>query len=278
MKKTNFKQIDEKKIKVLDHGFIRVIDLMGNDSDIVSSARVSYGDGTKSVNGDEGLIRYLMKHKHTSPFEMCEIKLHIKLPIFVARQWLRHRTANVNELSARYSVMNEDFYIPDLKRMNTKDLSNHQSSNEEQIIDNAELLNAKMEDHNDDCYAFYKLLNHNGLSRELSRTVLPVNKYTEIYWKIDLHNLLHFIELRIKENAQYEIRQYAENLLKIVKSWCPFVYQAFIDYRLEAITLSRFDVELLRKMLDQKKCFHFIEGMKKSERVTLLENFGMVGA
>lgn len=223
-------------LKVLDKGFIRVVDWMGDDSSIVQAARVSYGDGTKNLREDRQLIHYLLKNKHTSPFEMCEIKLHCKMPLFVARQWVRHRTASINEYSARYSVLKNEFYIPDTKHIGVQASDNKQgrageilSAREAQtVITNCSLV----------AYDNYQDLLDLGVAREVARMVLPVNIYTEWYWKIDLHNLLHFLKLRLDLHAQFEIRAYAKVIHEIVKGWVPIVAGAFEDYVLGSVTLS----------------------------------------
>ncbi len=247
--------------KVLDKGFVRVIDYMGNDSSIVQAARVSYGKGTKSINDDELLIRYLMRNKHTTPFEMCEIKFHIKCPIFVARQWLRHRTANVNEYSARYSIMSNDFYIPEDSSLLSQSSTNKQGR-EDRLSDSETKHVANLIERNtDQSYANYQdIMNtdsegnliddeRKGLTRELSRIVLPLNVYTEFYWKIDLHNLLHFLRLRAHSHAQYEIQEYAYKMLDLVKLWVPLAYKAFEDYVKDSATLSKSEIDLVKKML-----------------------------
>ena len=243
-----------KQFAVLDHGFVRVVDVMGNDAAIVQAARVSYGGGTKTVNEDKGLINYLMKHRHTSPFEMCEIKLHIKLPIFIARQWIRHRTANVNEISARYSILPEEFYVPDVENIAPQSLQNKQCRGGELSDSFKNDVQEVIQDSARKSYEIYtKLLgtsDEDGIAREIARGVLPLNMYTEWYWKIDLHNLLHFIKLRIHPHAQYEIRVYAEILAEIVKSWCPFAYNAFEEYVLGAETLSRSQIDIMKKIVD----------------------------
>ena len=219
---------------VLDHGFVRVVDYMGCDASIVQAARVSYGAGTKQTRGDEGLIRYLMRHRHTTPFEMCEVKLHVKLPIFVARQWIRHRTANVNEYSARYSILDREFYIPDRANLAAQSSQNQQGRGETLSDDEARrVLNILREDSNRSYDNYESLLStegKQGLARELARMNLPANVYTQWYWKIDLHNLLHFISLRIDDHAQYEIRAYAEVVGRIVEQWVPLAWRAFQDY------------------------------------------------
>ena len=266
-------------LKVLDHGFIRVVDYMGDDAGIVQAARVSYGRGTRHKSDDRGLINYLMRNRHTSPFEMCELKLHVKLPIFVARQWIRHRTASVNEYSARYSVLDREFFVPDqdflrlqkeARRTTTAQPSlfdappaagpQHtagQSTSNKQgrdaVLDPGDASAVLREIGRVSSAAFTsyeKLLGDDerpGVARELARTVLPLNAYTQMYWKIDLHNLLHFLRLRADAHAQYEIRAFAEELLKIVRLWVPLTAAAFEDYHLHAITLSRGALEAVRR-------------------------------
>jgi thymidylate synthase (FAD) len=248
-------------LPVLDRGFVRVIDYMGDDGAIVQAARVSYGRGTKKVSDDRGLINYLMRMRHTSPFEMCELKVHVKLPIFVARQWIRHRTANVNEYSARYSVLEDEFYVPAAEHIASQASSNRQGR--DQALDPARAAAAQdtMRTNAERAYADYlALLNQNasgepldaeraGLARELARIVLPLNTYTEWYWKTDLHNLLHFIALRADPHAQYEIRAYALMLLDVVRRWTPLTCAAFEDYRLHAAELSGKALAALRRML-----------------------------
>ncbi|MEL6700161.1 MAG: FAD-dependent thymidylate synthase, partial [Pseudomonadota bacterium] len=219
--------------EVLDHGFVRVIDYMGDDSAIVQAARVSYGEGTKHVSNDEGLIRYLMRHWHSTPFEMCEIKLHVKLPVFVARQWIRHRTANVNEYSARYSILDREFYIPAPEHLAAQSVVNNQGRGE--TLEGAEAARVLdiLKGDSDRAYDHYEQMisdeGQQGLARELARMNLPANVYTQWYWKVDLHNLFHFLRLRADSHAQYEIRVYADEICKIVADWVPLAYRAFED-------------------------------------------------
>ncbi|MGF1475378.1 MAG: FAD-dependent thymidylate synthase [Geminicoccaceae bacterium] len=243
-----------KPLPVLDHGFIRVIDYMGDDSAIVQAARVSYGTGTKAVRNDAGLINYLLRHRHTTPFEMCEIKFHIKLPIFIARQWIRHRTANVNEYSARYSILGDDFYLPDEAEIQAQSQSNRQGRAEPLPPDQASAVRRTMDEHGQRSYQVYQELlgeeNENaGVARELARAVLPLNTYTQWYWKIDLHNLMHFIALRIDSHAQYEIRAYAERLMEVVEQWVPITAAAFRNHRVEGASLSGAAMSVLRRRL-----------------------------
>ena len=240
--------ITGQNIPVHDHGFVRVIDTMGDDAAIVQAARVSYGDGTKGVSSDQGLLNYLMKHRHTSPFEMCEIKTHLKMPIFVARQWIRHRTANVNEISGRYSVLANEFYMPDTWYSQSAD--NKQGSGEalEGQVHITDSYNRAV----GEALGWYDLAvtsagnPKNNMAREQARFVLPLSTYTEMYWKIDLHNLFHFIKLRDHAHAQKEIRDYAVALSDFVAAWCPMAYAAWVEYQRDAVTLSKSQMEALK--------------------------------
>lgn len=246
---------------VLDHGFVRVVDYMGDDAAIVQAARVSYGKGTRKLREDRGLIRYLMRHRHTTPFEMCEIKLHVKLPIFVARQWIRHRTANVNEISARYSVLDREFYVPDADQMTAQADTNRQGRGEELPPELAERFRDMLRDDALRAYDHYReMLNLDddgapmdpdraGLTRELARMDLPVSYYTQWYWKVDLHNLLHFLKLRKDPHAQWEIRVYADVIGELVERWVPAAWEAFRDYQLDAVLLSRMEAVAVRALL-----------------------------
>jgi len=259
---------------VLDHGFIRVIDYMGDDAAICQAARVSYGKGTKSVQNDEGLIRYLMRHWHSTPFEMCEIKLHVKLPVFVARQWIRHRTANVNEYSARYSILDREFYIPEASHINAQSVVNNQGRGG--VLEGAEaarVLEILKSDSNR-AYDHYESMiaetgpdgePQDGLARELARMNLPANIYTQWYWKVDLHNLFHFLRLRADPHAQYEIRVYADAICKVVADWVPAAYGAFEDYRLGGATLSGKALDCVRRMLTGEEVTQETSGMSKGE-------------
>ena len=260
--------------EVLDHGFIRVIDYMGDDSAICQAARVSYGKGTKSVQNDEGLIRYLMRHWHSTPFEMCEIKLHVKLPVFVARQWIRHRTANVNEYSARYSILDREFYIPEPSHINAQSVINNQGRGG--VLEGAEaarVLEILKSDSNR-AYDNYEAMiaeqgpdgkPQDGLARELARMNLPANIYTQWYWKVDLHNLFHFLRLRADSHAQYEIRVYADAICKVVADWVPAAYGAFEDYRLGGATMSGKALDCIRRMLKGEEVTQETSGMSKGE-------------
>ena len=252
---------------VLDHGFVRVIDYMGDDAAICQAARVSYGKGTKSVQNDEGLIRYLMRHWHSTPFEMCEIKLHVKLPVFVARQWIRHRTANVNEYSARYSILDREFYIPALEQLAAQSVINNQGRGETLSAEEAARVLEYLKGDAARCYDHYEEMigqeGQQGLARELARMNLPANIYTQWYWKVDLHNLFHFLRLRADAHAQYEIRVYAEEICRLVADWVPAAYGAFEDYRMGGATLSSKAIDCVRRMLKGEQVTQETSGMSK---------------
>ncbi|MEO0702857.1 MAG: FAD-dependent thymidylate synthase [Pseudomonadota bacterium] len=264
---------------VLDHGFVRVIDYMGNDSAIVQAARVSYGAGTKHVQNDEGLIRYLMRHWHSTPFEMCEIKLHVKLPVFVARQWVRHRTANVNEYSARYSILDREFYIPAPEALAAQSTVNNQGRGATLQGAEAQRVLDVLRDDSTRAYDNYQAMlsqdGQDGLARELARMNLPANIYTQWYWKVDLHNLFHFLRLRADTHAQYEIRVYADAICEMVKDWVPFAYAAFEDYRMGGATLSAKAIDCVKRMLAGEEVTQETSGMSKGE---WREFMGVVGA
>jgi len=264
-------------VPVLDHGFLRVIDYMGDDGAIVQAARVSYGRGTRRVSEDAGLIRYLMRHRHSTPFEMCEIKFHVKLPIFVARQWIRHRMANVNEYSARYSILDREFYLPAPEHLAAQSAVNRQGRGA--VLDGAEAAEVldllrgdagRTYDHylamlNEDAEGQARDPGRKGLARELARMNLTLNTYTQWYWKVDLQNLLHFLSLRADAHAQYEIRVYAEAMMEVVKAWVPAAFQAFLDYRLGAVTLSAQMLATVRRMLAGEAVTQAESGMSKRE-------------
>jgi len=254
---------------VLDHGFVRVIDYMGDDAAICQAARVSYGKGTKSVQNDEGLIRYLMRHWHSTPFEMCELKLHVKLPVFVARQWIRHRTANVNEYSARYSILDREFYIPQPEQLAAQSVINNQGRGEALTGAEAERVLDILKGDAARCYDHYEEMisddGQQGLARELARMNLPANIYTQWYWKVDLHNLLHFLRLRADSHAQYEIRVYADAICKLVADWVPFAYKAFEDYRMGGAALSAGALDCVRRMLKGEEVTKDNSGMSARE-------------
>lgn len=256
---------------ILDHGFVGLIDVMGNDQAIDDAARVSYGNGTRKTSDVRGLIRYLMRHKHTSPFEMVEFKFHCKMPIFVARQWIRHRTANVNEMSGRYSVLPEEFYIPEYENIQPQAIDNKQGRSGELSNQNKKSTNWFINTACETSFDIYKtLLGENkdnpnaaygpydgdmfeedfpGIAREIARTVLPLNTYTEWYWKIDLHNLFHFLKLRMDPHAQYEIREYADAMYELIRNVVPIACEAFEDYKLNAVTFSAQEMELLKEFI-----------------------------
>jgi thymidylate synthase (FAD) len=263
---------------VLDHGFIRVIDYMGDDSAIVQAARVSYGAGTKHVQNDEGLIRYLMRHWHSTPFEMCEIKLHVKLPVFVARQWIRHRTANVNEYSARYSILDREFYIPAPDQLAAQSTVNNQGRGEVLTGEEAARVLDLLKSDANRAYDHYEAMlsqdGQQGLARELARMNLPANIYTQWYWKVDLHNLFHFLRLRADAHAQYEIRVYAEAIAACVKDWVPLAYAAFEDYRMGGVTLSAKAIAVLKRRLAGEVVTQEASGMSKGEWREFVEVWG----
>ncbi|MFP3028339.1 MAG: FAD-dependent thymidylate synthase [Wolbachia sp.] len=274
-KRATVKEIDDilyEEHKVLDHGFVRVIDYMGSDSSIVQAARVSYGKGTKQINQDEALIKYLMRHHHTTPFEMCEIKFHVKLPIFIARQWIRHRTANVNEYSGRYSILDNEFYIPEQV---AKQSDNNKQGSGEAFDSNTskEIIDSLTNDSNL-VYSHYEKFIAQGLAREIARTNLTLNYYTQFYWKIDLHNLLHFLRLRADKHAQYEIRVYAEVMLDIVKKWVPLTYNAFIEYSLKSACISKTGLEIIRKLIKGENVTREESGIGKREWDELMSILG----
>ena len=267
--------------EVLDHGLVRVIDYMGDDAAICQAARVSYGRGTKAVSDDKGLIRYLMRHWHSTPFEMCEVKFHVKLPVFVARQWIRHRTANVNEYSARYSILDREFYIPAPEALAAQSKVNNQGRG--QVLEGAEAARVldllredamRSYDHYEDMLTPDEDTGKLGLARELARMNLPANIYTQWYWKIDLHNLFHFLRLRADSHAQYEIRVYAETMCDIVRDWVPQAYAAFEDYRLGGVNLSGKAVEVLKRRLGGEAVTQETSGMSKGEWREFVEVWG----
>lgn len=272
---------------VLDHGFLRVVDYMGDDTSVVQAARVSYGRGTKTVREDRGLIRYLMRHKHTTPFEMCEIKLHVKLPIFVARQWIRHRTASVNEYSARYSLLDKEFYIPAAENLAAQSTENRQGRGPTLSEEQAKFVMQTLQDDADRNFAHYlSFLNEDyngqvvdpdrpGLTRELARIGLSLNTYTQWYWKTNFHNLLHFLQLRTDPHAQFEIRVYADLLLDIVRRWVPLSYEAFVEYRLNAVTLSGTALGIVQNVLRGQNVTFEESGLSRREWNELSEILGI---
>ena len=255
--------------EILDHGLLRVIDYMGDDAAICQAARVSYGRGTKAVTDDRGLIRYLMRHWHSTPFEMCEVKFHVKLPVFVARQWIRHRTANVNEYSARYSILDREFYIPAPENLAAQSVVNNQGRGELLEGDEAQRVLDLLRDDAMRSFDHYEGMlsqdGQKGLARELARMNLPMNTYTQWYWKTDLHNLFHFLRLRADTHAQYEIRVYAEKMCEITRAWVPLAYGAFEDYRLGGVNLSARAKEVLQRRLRGEMVTQEMSGMSKGE-------------
>jgi thymidylate synthase (FAD) len=274
-------------LPVLDHGFVRAIDYMGDDAAIVQAARVSYGRGTRRVSEDAGLIRYLMRHRHSTPFEMCEIKYHVKLPIFVARQWIRHRTANVNEYSARYSILDREFYLPAPEHLAAQSAVNRQGRGDVLSGDEAAHVLDLLREDATRCYDHYtEMLNEDetgakldparqGLARELARMNLTLGTYTQWYWKIDLYNLLHFLSLRADAHAQYEIRAYAEAMLGTVAAWVPVAHQAFLDYRLGAVTLSAQMLTVVRRMLAGERVEQADSGLNRREWAEFVAALGL---
>jgi len=272
---------------VLDHGFVRVVDYMGDDTSIVQSARVSYGKGTKKVSTDAGLIKYLMRHWHSTPFEMCEIKYHIKLPIFIARQWIRHRTANVNEYSARYSILDKEFYLPIKKNLAAQSTSNRQGRGD--VID-GEQANEVLELLKNDAertYKNYEMMlnerydgstideNKKGLARELARMNLTLNTYTQWYWKTDLLNLMNFLRLRADRHAQYEIRAYAEVMLDTLKKWVPITFEAFMDYRVGGTEVSAKGKLIIQSLIKGEKVLPEKTDLSKREWNELMDAFNL---
>jgi len=277
------------RIRVLDHGFVRVVDYMGDDAAVVQAARVSYGRGTRRVQDDAGLIRYLMRHWHSTPFEMCEIKLHVKLPIFVARQWIRHRTANVNEYSARYSVLDREFYVPAPEHLAAQSRANRQGRGETLPPDEAARVLEVLREDAERCHGDYVwLLNEDaegapidpqrtGLARELARMNLTLNTYTQWYWKIDLHNLMHFLRLRADPHAQYEIRAYADVLSDMMARWVPTVHRAYLDYRQNAVALSAPALEVVKRLVGGEAVAQEDSGLSKREWRELMAALGRDG-
>ena len=274
-------------LPILDHGFIRVVDYMGNDSSIVQAARVSYGKGTKKVNTDSGLIKYLMRHWHSTPFEMCEIKYHVKLPIFIARQWIRHRTANVNEYSARYSILDKEFYLPAQENLAAQSQSNRQGRGEVLEGEQAKKVLDLLKTDAERTYSNYEemlnerfdgsIINDNqiGLARELARMNLTLNTYTQWYWKTDLLNLMNFLRLRADHHAQYEIRAYADVMLDTLKKWVPITYEAFMDYRVGGTEVSAKGKIVIQKFIKGESVTIEDSGLSKREWNELMEAFNL---
>jgi thymidylate synthase (FAD) len=274
-------------IPVLDHGFVRVIDYMGDDAAVVQAARVSYGRGTKKVSEDRGLINYLMRHRHTTPFEMCEIKYHVKLPIFVARQWIRHRTANVNEYSARYSILDNEFYLPRPEQLAAQSTNNRQGRAEVITGKEADRVFSLLKQDAELAYEHYmEMLNEgvdgapldperSGLARELARMNLSLAFYTQWYWKTNLHNLMHFLSLRADAHAQYEIRVYADVMIDTLKRWTPICHDAFAEYRMGGAHLSKTGLAAVKRMIAGEKVDQKGSGLNPREWRELLTALGL---
>ena len=275
-------------IPLLDHGFIRVVDYMGDDTSIVQAARVSYGKGTKKVSTDAGLIKYLMRHWHSTPFEMCEIKYHVKLPIFIARQWIRHRTANVNEYSARYSILDKEFYLPNNENLAAQSQINRQGRGETLEGDQAKKVLDLLKSDAERTYSNYEEMlnerydgsvideNRAGLARELARMNLTLNTYTQWYWKTDLLNLMNFLRLRADRHAQYEIRAYADAMLDTLKKWVPITFEAFMDYRVGGTEVSAKGKIIIQKLIKGEKISLEDSGLSKREWNELMEAFNLL--
>ena len=274
-------------IPILDHGFIRVVDYMGDDTSIVQAARVSYGKGTKKVSTDSGLIKYLMRHWHSTPFEMCEIKYHVKLPIFIARQWIRHRTANVNEYSARYSILDKEFYLPETENLAAQSQNNRQGRGDVLQGEQAKKVLNLLKNDAEQTYNNYEMMLNErydgsvidekevGLARELARMNLTLNTYTQWYWKTDLLNLMNFLRLRADHHAQYEIRAYAEAMLDTLKKWVPITYEAFMDYRVGGTEVSAKGKIILQKLIKGEEVNVEQSGLSKREWNELMIAFGL---
>ncbi len=246
-------EILDKEFKVLDKGFVRLVDYYGSDQRIVQAARVSYGNGTKTVNQDAGLIDYLLRHQHTSPFEQVVFTFHVKMPIFVARQWVRHRMGRMNEVSGRYSIMKDEFYVPETSCMAKQSTDNKQGRGEVLEETDAKKLQKDFEDGQKDAYETYSEMVEGGLAREIARINLPLALYTEFYWQMDLHNLFHFLKLRLDSHAQYEIRVYAEVMLEMVKKVCPLAASSFINNMKTGVTFTGEEMDALRAIIDGKE-------------------------
>ncbi|MED5219413.1 MAG: FAD-dependent thymidylate synthase [Candidatus Neomarinimicrobiota bacterium] len=265
-------QVPEDAIKCLDKGFVRLVDSMGGDDAIVQAARVSYGQGTSKVSQDRGLIRYLMRHRHTTPFEMVEFKFHCKMPIFVARQWVRHRTANINEYSLRYSEARDEFYFPDPEHIQFQSALNKQGRSGEVPLELKQKVLDYFKEISERSFTMYQELNEEGIARELARSLLPVNIYTEWYWKNDLHNLLHFIGLRSDSHAQYEIRVYSDAMAVSVKAVAPFSWEAYQDYVVHGMRFSRIEQNLLEKQLPPRVVDDILEDVAYQITATMHKN------
>lgn len=267
-----------KHYPVLDKGFVKVIDVMGNDISIVQAARVSYNQGSKGLIKDTALINFLMRHKHTSPFEMCEIKLHVKVPIFIARQWIRYRTANVNEISGRYTQLPRDYYVPDINQVLSQGNTNKQKGGEILSLPKAERFIKIVEEASELAYSRYERALEIGVSREQARMLLPTNFYTEFYWKIDLHNLFNFLQQRLSKDAQAEIRAYAETIGVIVEQWCPAAYRAFLEARVLGCNLTGVEDKIIRRRLQGASIEEALYGqpLTSEQSAKLMNMFGEI--
>jgi len=264
----------QEMIQVHEHGFVKLLDVMGDDEEVENSARISYGEGTRKVSKTRNLIRYLMRHKHTSPFEMCEVKFHIKLPIFVMRQLVRHRTANLNEYSGRYSVMSDEFYLPQGDYLQKQSSTNNQGRDE--VLPKKGMLQFEFNRIYDGASTAYQVLLEEDLSRELARVLLPVANYTECIWKIDLHNFFHFVRLRSDSHAQREIKDFSDAMYELVKPKFPLCCEAFEDYVRDAVTFSKKEMEVIRDMrqlwtigkygLSEREQTEFLEKIKGDDQ------------
>jgi thymidylate synthase (FAD) len=264
-------------IPVLDHGFVYLVDYQGTDQSIEQAARVSYGEGTRQTSETKGLLRYLMRNEHTSPFEMADIKFHAKMPIFVARQWVRHRTASLNEYSARYSVVKDEFYIPNPSEISIQSKDNKQGRGEIVSLEKSDEITVKLNDFYRGANDLYQILLSEdkggfGIARELARTVLPVASYTEWYWKTNLHNMLHFLKLRMNPHAQYEIREYANAMAEVIKDAFPITWEAFDDYQLNATKITRPEKEVIIDMLRKRRIVFSAEEIKYTAEQNGLNN------
>ena len=268
----------DKEFQVLDHGFVRLVDYLGGDARIVQSARVSYGEGTKTVREDKTLIDYLLRNKHTSPFEQVILTFHVKMPIFVARQWIRHRTARLNEISGRYSVMKDEFYVPKPEEVRFQSKNNKQGSSQQDVpLQMRERIIGLLQQEQAQTYQNYEGLLEDGIARELARINLPLSLYTEMYWQIDLNNLFHFLRLRMDWHAQYEIRVYGDAMAKIVQAVSPLAYEAFEEHLLYGKSFSKTELELMRQSLDIGKLTEFISKseMRDTRKQEFLDKLGV---
>jgi thymidylate synthase (FAD) len=259
---------DKSYVPVLDHGFVGLVDYMGSDDAIVRAARVSYGEGTKKVQGDRGLIRYLMRHEHTTPFEMCEVKFHIKLPIFVMRQLVRHRTASLNEYSARYSVITDEFYVPEPDKLMPQSTTNKQGRAGDFTLEQRERIIEDQIEVWDHAYSVYEHhINNDGLARETARAILPVGGYTECYWKANLKNFLHMARLRMDSHAQWEIQEFARAMYELVKPYFPLACEAFEDYNVGSVKVSKLEIDLLKRLISNDKWLDLLEDFRSEDGV-----------